>query len=317
MDRRVDDATSFSSSERQEWEREQREIEKVAARFPSRYTDELEAELAATLVELKRRRPPGIRDWKAYLITALRHRALSLVDKWRAQERREKTLDHFTETPEPPVALEGSDPGQLESRLALSKLRSKLDVESYGLLLLWAVSKKNQSRVARLLCMHRNTIRQRLRKIMQTVRECPIENVSGHSAPIRRRPSATVQPTAGQWEQLACLGEDSRLRYALRARFILALATGQSYAQIERRLKTTPPTISRWKRRFEKQGIAGLKTRHQGRKSQLDAWCSRATWQRVVRRMRRLNRPLSCRKIAKELGISKSTAQRFLKADRA
>ena len=316
MDRHVDDAASLSS-ERQEWEREQLEIKKVAARFPERYAEDLEAELAATLIKLKRRRPSGIRNWKAYLITALRHRALTLVEQWRALERRERNIELYTETPAPSVGLQGADPDPLEHRLALAELRRKLDVESYGLLLLWAALKRNQSRVARLLGKHRNTIRRRLREIMRTLRECPIENVSGRLARIRKRRSAAVQLAAEQWEQLAYLGEDSSVRWALRARLILALAMGQTYTQIERSMKTTAPTIIRWKHRFKKHGIPGLKARHQGRKSQINARPFPGRWRRAIRRLSQLNRPLSCRKIARELGISKSTAHRLLKASRA
>ncbi len=316
MDQRSGDETP-PSSEVQDWEREQLEIKKVAARFPARYTEELEAELAVTLIALKRRRPSGIQDWKAYLITAFRHRALTLVNKWRAREKRERSTDFYDETSEPSLGLAGPVSEQLENRLALSELRSKLDVESYGILMLWAALKGNGSLVAQLLGKHRNTIRRRLQRIMQTLRECPIENVSARSPPIRRRSSATVQLTAEQWEQLAYLAQDSRFRDAFKGRLILALALGQSYTEIGRRLKTTAPTISRWRHRFEKHGIAGLKTRHQGRRSQMNAPRFPAKWRRAIWRLRQLKRPVSCRKIAQELGISKSTAHRFLKAGRA
>ena len=43
-----------------------------------------------------------------------------------------------------------------------------------------------------------------------------------------------------------------------RSRLILALADGWSYSQIKERLQTTAPTISRWKQRFEQDGMAGL-----------------------------------------------------------
>src|SRR5258708_22244838 len=49
-----------------------------------------------------------------------------------------------------------------------------------------------------------------------------------------------------------------------RARLMLAWADGQSYSQIMTRLQTTAPTISRWKQRFEEEGIAGLDPRHKG-----------------------------------------------------
>ena len=123
--------------------------------------------------------------------------------------------------------------------------------------------------------------------------------------------------TAEQWEQLAYVGEDSSVRRALRARLILALAMGQTYTEIEHGMKTTAPTITRWKYRFEKYGIPGLQARHQGRKSQRNAWPFPGKWQRAIRRLSQLNRPLSCRKIARELGISKSTVHRLVKASRA
>jgi len=43
-----------------------------------------------------------------------------------------------------------------------------------------------------------------------------------------------------------------------RARLIWMLAEGRSYAEIQQRLNTTAPTISRWKQRFAENGIAGL-----------------------------------------------------------
>jgi transposase len=49
-----------------------------------------------------------------------------------------------------------------------------------------------------------------------------------------------------------------------RARLILALAKGESYRQIMASLQTTAPTISRWKQRFEQDGIDGLDPRHKG-----------------------------------------------------
>jgi transposase len=43
-----------------------------------------------------------------------------------------------------------------------------------------------------------------------------------------------------------------------RARVILALADGESYASVCRRLELTPPTLTRWRKRFEQHRIAGL-----------------------------------------------------------
>src|SRR5260370_19337298 len=51
-----------------------------------------------------------------------------------------------------------------------------------------------------------------------------------------------------------------------RARLILALADGTTYREIARSLKTSLPTIARWKMRFERDGLAGLEGRHLGSK---------------------------------------------------
>jgi transposase len=45
------------------------------------------------------------------------------------------------------------------------------------------------------------------------------------------------------------------------------LSGGRSYAEIRKRLQTTGPTISHWKKRFLQDRIAGLtEARHPGRK---------------------------------------------------
>ena len=51
-----------------------------------------------------------------------------------------------------------------------------------------------------------------------------------------------------------------------RARLVLALADGNTYREIARSLKTSLPTIARWKMRFERDGLAGLEGRHHGSK---------------------------------------------------
>ena len=51
---------------------------------------------------------------------------------------------------------------------------------------------------------------------------------------------------------------------ARRARLILMLAEGESYLQIRRTLGCNPNYVSRWKSRFEQDGLAGLFSRHGG-----------------------------------------------------
>lgn len=97
-----------------------------------------------------------------------------------------------------------------------------------------------------------------------------------------------------------------------RARLILALAAGKSYSEIERELRTSRPTIARWKRRFEAEGMAGLEPEHKGSKPRTATPTIQA---KVLRKT--LKKPedgsthWSCRKMAAVTGISKSTIQRI------
>jgi transposase len=93
---------------------------------------------------------------------------------------------------------------------------------------------------------------------------------------------------------------------------MLALADGKSWNQIEIELHTSRPTIARWKKRFEQQGMAGLEPRHKGSEPR------RATPSVQARVLRKTTqRPTdgsthwTCRRMAAALGLSKSTVQRI------
>lgn len=98
-----------------------------------------------------------------------------------------------------------------------------------------------------------------------------------------------------------------------RARLILMLAEGRSYAEIRDRLKTTAPTISLWKKRFLEYRVAGLaEERHPGQKPSV------ITPQLQAKVLAATKRPpkdgsthWSCRKLAKVLGVSKDTVHRI------
>ena len=100
-----------------------------------------------------------------------------------------------------------------------------------------------------------------------------------------------------------------------RARLILMLAAGRSYAEIRERLDTTAPTISQWKKRFLTDRIAGLmEQRHPGQKPtvitpQLQARILEAT----RRKPKDGSTHWSCRKLARALGLSKDTVHRVWK----
>jgi transposase len=98
-----------------------------------------------------------------------------------------------------------------------------------------------------------------------------------------------------------------------RARLILMLAQGRSYAKIQKALDTTAPTISAWKKRFLEDGVGGLiETRHPGRKPVVITPRLQA---RVLAATRRKpadgSTHWSCRKLARELGISKDAVHRI------
>jgi transposase len=101
----------------------------------------------------------------------------------------------------------------------------------------------------------------------------------------------------------------------LRARMILLLAEGRSYAEIQERLQTTASTIARWKQRFLKGGIPGLfELRHPGQKPSVITPKLQA---RVLAATRRKPKDgsthWSVRKLAAELEISKDAVHRIWK----
>jgi transposase len=101
-----------------------------------------------------------------------------------------------------------------------------------------------------------------------------------------------------------------------RARLILMLAERRSYREIQERLETTAPTISRWRKRFLEARVEGLvETQHPGQKPtvitpQLQAKILDAT----RRKPKDGSTHWSCRKLARQLGISKDAVYRVWRA---
>jgi transposase len=102
--------------------------------------------------------------------------------------------------------------------------------------------------------------------------------------------------------------------YVFRAQLVLMLAEGASYRTIKRHLRTTAPTISRWKQRFLASGIDGLDTSHPGQPAFVLTAKLRA---RILSATRRAPKDgsthWSCRKLAAELGVSKDAVHRVWK----
>ena len=102
-----------------------------------------------------------------------------------------------------------------------------------------------------------------------------------------------------------------------RARIILALSEGLSYREIERKLGASSATIALWKSRFEQSGIDGLQGQHKGSKPRAATPAMQAQLlRRVQRKPSDGSTHWSCRKLAQELGLSKSTVQRILRQAR-
>src|ERR1700737_3666797 len=99
--------------------------------------------------------------------------------------------------------------------------------------------------------------------------------------------------------------------YVFRARLILMLSEGASFSTIKGRLRTTAPTISRWKGRFLAAGIDGLDTFHPGQPATVLTPALRA---RILSATRKKPKDgsthWSCRKLAAALGISKDAVHR-------
>jgi len=124
-----------------------------------------------------------------------------------------------------------------------------------------------------------------------------------------------LQITEDQREELKRWAQSRTLSAGdvFRAKLILSLADGSTWAQIAATLQTSKKTIAVWKSRFEENGIDGLEPRHKG--SQPRAATAKVQ-ARVARRVQQKppdgSTHWSCRKLADDLGMSHATVQRIL-----
>jgi transposase len=102
--------------------------------------------------------------------------------------------------------------------------------------------------------------------------------------------------------------------YVFRARLILMLAEGLPFSTIKQRLRTTAPTIIRWKQRFIAAGLDGLDTSHPGQPALVLTPKLRARILSATRKQPKDGSThWSCRKLAAALGISKDAVHRVWK----
>jgi transposase len=127
------------------------------------------------------------------------------------------------------------------------------------------------------------------------------------------RIATKVHLTEPQKQELTSIAQSRALPagYVFRAKLILMLSEGATFATIRERLGTTNPTIIRWKERFSAAGIDGLDTSHPGQQPYRLTASLRAKILNATRK-----KPSdgsthwSCRKLAKALGISKDLVHR-------
>ena len=151
---------------------EQDLIKSVAASFGTVEREDLESELAWRLLVLKRQRPSGIRNWRAYIYRFLRNKALNWLRKSRPRERSTVSLDLRVSEGDSgdPLAERLQVPSADEDhRLALNQAISELSPELQLALRILIEENWNQSKVAKRLHKHRNTIRDWIRRIRQTL----------------------------------------------------------------------------------------------------------------------------------------------------
>jgi len=125
-----------------------------------------------------------------------------------------------------------------------------------------------------------------------------------------------AEPIQLSEQQRTDLNEIAQLRslpagFVFRAKLILMLAEGASFAVIKERLQTTAPTISRWKQRFLEDGLEGLHTYHPGQPAVILTPALRAKILAATRRKPKDGSThWSCRKLAAAINVSKDMVHR-------
>lgn len=129
-----------------------------------------------------------------------------------------------------------------------------------------------------------------------------------------RRSESSIDLTAGEREELEFWinSPSTHKNLASRATLILALADGLSFREIERRLGASAPTVSLWKKRFLDGRLRGLRGRHQGSQPRVAVPAARTRVIEAQKSLEKNGTQCSTRRLAKELGLHRSTVQRIL-----
>lgn len=267
------------------WDWAMGQIPRIAARCDRAFRQDIEAQLAIKLLQISRNANLRADDWKKYIYVSLSNRAVYLAKAWHKKRSLETALDAYAEMP----AAVDNDSAKLECVLELEHTRQKMPSCCFEFLRQFEECGENVSLLAKHSGQHRNTVRRHMNKIRQG--KCP-----GHFVTVR-----------DQVQQIASEPQAS-LREALRARIALALLDGSTAMDTTKKLEISRPTVSRWRARFRRYGVAGLKGQQHGsapspHRTSLAKWL-RATGNRDQ---------LSLRQLGRRFGISKSTAHVILK----
>ena len=109
------------------------------------------------------------------------------------------------------------------------------------------------------------------------------------------------------WLRAPTLGQG----LGLRARVILASSAGEGVRAMARRLRLSPNTVCRWRRRYRRQGLEGLQSAaRSGRPRRISSAQELAVVNATLRRPKAATH-WSARRLAKELGLSHMAVYRI------
>ena len=128
------------------------------------------------------------------------------------------------------------------------------------------------------------------------------------------RPRTPLVLADDQRVQLASISKSTSMPHGLvqRARIVLACADGLSNKAVAERVRTTPQTVGKWRRRFIEQGIEGLHDEiRSGRPRIYDDEPVAGLINRVLQEKPHDANTWSVRRMAEAEGVSKSTVHRL------
>ena len=150
-------------------------VRRIAQQRRTPNHDELESELTFHLARLRRvRRSSAVKDWKAFLITALTRKATTWLKKQSHDSRHLSSLDapiaEEDVAARPAHDLIGSTDMSPEDRWTLEQLRREVKERDGRVLDALVAENFHQGRAAQRLGVHRNSIRNALRRIERVLR---------------------------------------------------------------------------------------------------------------------------------------------------